>query len=97
MPGRRADGRLLEQRHGVREALELGNGAALRHVEQVGHAIRLFAHGEVVAVFGPTDPVVYAPFSPRAIALRGPHGLSTSEADVGRAVAASEQWLVQLH
>jgi len=42
----------------------------------------------------PTDPAVYAPFSPRASALRGPHSLSTSEVDVEQVVAASEQWLM---
>ncbi len=46
----------------------------------------------VVAVFGPTDPAVYAPFSPRAIALRDPHGLSTSDVSVEQVVAACEQW-----
>jgi len=48
----------------------------------------------VVAVFGPTDPAVYAPFSPRAVTLRGLHGLGTSEVDVEQVVAAVEKWLM---
>lgn len=42
----------------------------------------------VLAIFGPTDPMVYAPFSPRATVLRGPRGLSILEVSVEEALAA---------
>ena len=47
----------------------------------------------VLAIFGPTDPAIYGPFSTRAVALRGPHGLSTEEVSVDDAVAAAERLL----
>jgi ADP-heptose:LPS heptosyltransferase len=47
----------------------------------------------VLAIFGPTDPAIYGPFSPRAVTLRGPRGLSTEEVSVDEAVAAAEQLL----
>jgi lipopolysaccharide heptosyltransferase II len=47
----------------------------------------------VLAIFGPTDPAVYGPFSPRAVALRGPHGVSTEEVSVDEAVAAAGRLL----
>jgi len=47
----------------------------------------------VVAVFGPTDPAVYAPYSPRAIALRGQDGVSTLEVSVDGVVAAASSLL----
>jgi len=71
----------------ARSALFVGNDSGPTHLAAAMDI-------PVVAVFGPTDPSVYAPFNPRAIALRGPHGLSTSEVDVEQVVAASEQWLV---
>jgi len=71
----------------ARSALFVGNDSGPTHLAAATGI-------PVVAVFGPTDPAVYAPFSPRAIALRGPHGLSTSEVDVEQVVAAGEKWLV---
>jgi lipopolysaccharide heptosyltransferase II len=47
----------------------------------------------VLAIFGPTDPAVYGPLSPRSVALRGPHGLSTEEVSVEDAVAAAGRLL----
>jgi ADP-heptose:LPS heptosyltransferase len=47
----------------------------------------------VLAIFGPTDPAVYGPFSPRAVALRGRRGVSTEEVSVDEAVAAAQQLL----
>ncbi len=71
----------------ARSALFVGNDSGPTHLAAATGI-------PVVAVFGPTDPAVYAPFSPRAVALRGPHGLSTSEVDVEQVVAACERWLV---
>jgi ADP-heptose:LPS heptosyltransferase len=51
----------------------------------------------VLAIFGPTDPAVYRPLSPRAVALRGPHGRSTEEVSVDDAVAAAERLLTEPH
>jgi ADP-heptose:LPS heptosyltransferase len=51
----------------------------------------------VLAIFGPTDPAVYGPFSPRAVALRGPGGLSTEEVSVADAVAAADRLLTDAH
>jgi ADP-heptose:LPS heptosyltransferase len=51
----------------------------------------------VLAIFGPTDPAVYGPFSPRALALRGPHGVSTEEVSVEDAVAAATRLLTDPH
>lgn len=47
----------------------------------------------VIAVFGPTDPAVYAPYSPLAVALRGPSGVSTDEVSVDRVAAAASSLL----
>jgi len=47
----------------------------------------------VVAIFGPTDPAVYTPFSPRVVALRGPRGESTAEVGVDEALAAAARLL----
>ncbi len=47
----------------------------------------------VVAIFGPTDPAVYTPFSPRVVALRGPRGESTAEVSVDEALAAATRLL----
>jgi ADP-heptose:LPS heptosyltransferase len=48
----------------------------------------------VVAIFGPTDPALYGPFSRRAVTLRGPRGVSTEEVSVDDAVAAAERLLI---
>ncbi len=47
----------------------------------------------VVAIFGPTDPAVYTPFSPCVVALRGPRGESTVEVGVDEALAAAARLL----
>lgn len=47
----------------------------------------------VLAIFGPTDPAVYAPFSPRATLLRGTRGASTEEISVEDAVSAASALL----
>ena len=49
----------------------------------------------VVAIFGPTDPAVYRPYSPLAVALRGPHGQNTCEVSVDEVAAAAESLLAQ--
>ena len=48
----------------------------------------------VLAVFGPTDPAVYAPFSPRSVVLRGACGTNTDEVGVSDAIAAAERLLL---
>jgi len=47
----------------------------------------------VVAIFGPTDPAVYTPYSPRVAVLRGPRGESTEEVAVDDVFAAVAQLL----
>ncbi len=47
----------------------------------------------VVAIFGPTDPAVYAPYSARAVVLRGPQGRSTADVGVPEALAAAMRLL----
>ncbi len=49
----------------------------------------------VVAIFGPTDPAVYTPFSPRVVVLRGPRGESTDEVGVDEALAAAARLLTE--
>jgi len=49
----------------------------------------------VVAVFGPTDPAVYAPYSARVATLRGPRGESTEEVGVDEVAAAAAQLLAR--
>lgn len=47
----------------------------------------------MLAIFGPTDPAIYAHVGPRAVALRGPIGVSTEEVSVEDAIAAAEKLL----
>lgn len=47
----------------------------------------------VLAIFGPTDPAVYAPFAREAIVLRGPLGRDTSEVSVDQAIEAAGRLL----
>jgi ADP-heptose:LPS heptosyltransferase len=50
----------------------------------------------VLAIFGPTDPAVYAPFTRQAIVLRGPLGRDTSEVSVEEAIEAAAM-LLRMH
>jgi lipopolysaccharide heptosyltransferase II len=47
----------------------------------------------VLAIFGPTDPAVYAPFTRQAIVLRGPQGRDTAEVSVDEAKEAAGRLL----
>jgi len=67
-------------------ALFVGNDSGPTHLAAAAGA-------PVVAVFGPTDPAVYAPYSARAITLRGPYGISTAEVGVDEAVDAADRLL----
>ena len=66
----------------ARCALFVGNDSGPMHLAAAVGA-------PVVAIFGPTDPAVYTPFSPRIVALRGPHGESTTEVGVDEVFAAA--------
>ena len=71
----------------ARCALFVGNDSGPMHLAAAVDA-------PVVAVFGPTDPAVYAPYSPRVAVLRGPRGESTEEVGVDEAVDACAQFLL---
>ena len=62
-------------------ALYVGNDSGPTHLAAAVGA-------PVVAIFGPTDPAVYAPFTDRAVVLRGARGQSTAEVTVADALAA---------
>ena len=70
----------------ARAALFAGNDSAPMH-------LAVAVGSPTLAIFGPTDPAVYAHVGPRAVALRGPLGVSTEEIDVAAALAAAERLL----
>jgi len=70
----------------ARGALFVGNDSGPMHLAAAVGA-------PVVAIFGPTDPAVYTPYSPRVAVLRGPHGESTAEVGVDTVVAACMELL----
>lgn len=70
----------------ARCALFAGNDSAPMHLAAA-------VGTPVLAIFGPTDPAVYAPLTPHGIVLRGLSGYSTEEVGVEEAIQAAARLL----